>query len=494
MRSPLFIGIDIGTQGTKAVLCDDSGKLYADAFCPSQLLHGRDNSIYQSPEDIYSSVITVITALTQRIGPDADRITALAIDSQMAGIMGVDESYDPVTPYDSWLDGRCGKYAEQIKAEAEEDAVTTSGGQVINSHAAKILWWKNEEPQAYHKIKSFVQPNSYAAAKLCGLTARQAFTDYTFLHFNNFSDILSCGYNLPLLKYFGVDKDKLPSVLSPDAIIGEVSREAAGICGLPSGVKVIAGCGDTAASSLGAGINRKGLAYDVAGTASVFACCTDIYAPDISHKTLMFARSVCRDLFTPLAYIGGGGMCLEWFSRLCKQSLPELDRQAEAVSTPIYFVPHFSGRALPYDQSLSGAFFGISADTGDAELHRAIMEGIAFEYKGYLDILRRSGCLAEDTRIVGVGGGAKSSVFSQIKADVLMLPYFAPESVNSAPVACALLAGHAAGYISRPLEELFTVNMEGHRAYLPDSAKAEGYRIKCEKYFSALDHYKNIKL
>ena len=133
MRSPLFIGIDIGTQGTKAVLCDDSGKIYADAFCPSQLLYGKDNSISQSPEDIYSSVITVIKALTEQSGPDADRITALAIDSQMAGILGVDEAYEPVTPYDSWLDGRCGKYAQQIKAEAEEAAVTASGGQVINS-------------------------------------------------------------------------------------------------------------------------------------------------------------------------------------------------------------------------------------------------------------------------------------------------------------------------------------------------------------------------
>ena len=115
-------------------------------------------------------------------------------------------------------------------------------------------------------------PNGFVAGKLCGLKANEAFMDYTFLHFNSFSDNRRLCFNEKLLALFKVDKDKLPRIVSPEEVVGTVTREYAQKCGLPNGVKVIAGCGDTAASSLGAGITRAGLAYDVAGTASVFDC------------------------------------------------------------------------------------------------------------------------------------------------------------------------------------------------------------------------------
>ena len=282
----------------------------------------------------------------------------------------------------------------------------------------------------------------------------------------------------------------MPKIVSPETIVGTVCKEYSEKCGLPEGVKVIAGCGDTAASSLGAGITSVGLAYDVAGTASVFACCTDRFAPDTDNKTLLFSRSVCKDLFLPLSYISGGGLCLEWLSSLIGKSLKELDEsliENDTVNTPI-FIPHFSGRTFPLDNRVSGAFLGLNNQSNDVSMHKAVMESIAFEYKSYFDILCRSDCINAETTVIGVGGGAKSSVFSQIKADVLGINYATPKKADSAPVAMALLAAHATGCISKSIQEIFTPDKDA-TIYKPDLIKAEKYKTKAEKYLHLLNNY-----
>ena len=362
MPQPLLIGIDIGTQGTKTVLCDRTGRVLADAFEPSQLIRPGDGSVYEEPERLFGSVVRTVRAVTEQAGDAAQQIAALAMDAQMAGLLGIGADFEAVTPLDSWLDSRCAPYTEHIRREAEAACIRSSGGPVINAHAPKILWWKHERPEAYARIRKFVMPNGYIAGRLCGLKAEDAFMDYTFLHFNSFSDNPGGGFNEELLRLFGVAPEKLPRVVAPTAVVGQVTDEYADACGLPRGVKVAAGCGDTAASSLGAGITRPGVAYDVAGTASVFACATDRYAPDTAHKTILFARSVIEGLYIPLAYISGGGICLKWFAGLCGRSLRELDELA-AQEAPgcggITFIPHFSGRTCPLDNDVRGAILGL---------------------------------------------------------------------------------------------------------------------------------------
>lgn len=490
MTDALFIGIDIGTQGTKAMLCKTDGTVVAESFCPSKLIRPDAVTVYENPEDIFSSVIKVISELTSKFPNNAKNIVAMGMDAQMAGIMGIDKDFEASMPLDSWLDNRCYNYTKLLEEKAGETAIEKSGGQFINAHAPKILWWKNEHKDIYEKTEKFVQPNGFVAGKLCGLSSGDAFMDYTFLHFNIFSDNLNCCFNQELLNEFGVDINKMPKIVSPDTVIGIVTDEYAKKCGLPTGVKVIAGCGDTAASSLGAGITKKGLAYDVAGTASVFACCTDKFAPDTVHKTLLFSRSVLKDLYLPLSYISGGGLCLEWLSSVTGKKLKELDsavKDSENQDTPI-FIPHFSGRTFPIDNRVSGAFLGLNVQTDSALMHKAVMESIAFEYKSYFDILCNSNCIDSQTTVIGVGGGAKSSVFSQIKADVLGIDYKTPKKADSAPVSMALLSAYATGFISKSIPEIFTVD-EDSIIYKPNSNKTEQYKVKAEKYLHLLNNY-----
>ena len=484
MNQPLFIGIDIGTQGTKAVLCDRNGRVLADAFEASQLIRPGDGSVYEEPDRIFSSVLHTIGAVACRAGEAGGTVVAIGMDSQMAGILGVGPDFEAVTPLDSWLDIRCAPYTATIRQQAEEEAILSSGGPVIHAHASKILWWKGERPDTYARIAKFVMPNGYVAGKLCGLRADAAFMDYTFLHFNSFSDNAGRRFNEEMLRRFGVAPEKLPRVVSPQEVVGTVRDDYADACGLPRGVKVVAGCGDTAASSLGAGITRAGLAYDVAGTASVFACGTDRFAPDARHKTILFARSVIDGLYIPLAYISGGGICLEWFSRLCGKSLRELDALAEQEEPGcggITFIPHFSGRTCPLDNDVSGAFLGLRGSPSPGLLYRSILEAIAYEYKSYLAILQENGCIARPERIRGAGGGAKSAVFAQIKADVLGVDYQTLKNSDTAPLACALIAACGCGYADRPLAELGAALPEEGALTRADRAKA-AYAQGAERY------------
>ena len=236
---------------------------------------------------------------------------------------------------------------------------------------------------------------------------------------------------------------------------------------------------------------NKGLAYDVAGTASVFACSTDVFAPDTQNKTILFSRSVFKDLFLPLSYISGGGLCLKWFSEICKEPLKELDAEVNEdtdMETP-YFIPHFSGRTYPLDNNVTGAFLGLNANTDTASMYRSVLESIAFEYKSYFDILKKSGCLKGDTVIIGVGGGAKSSAFSKIKATVLGSKYIVPFSTDSATVAMARLSAKACEYIDGDLADIFKADETKAKVFVPNKELQPILCKKAQKYLDLLNGY-----
>ena len=312
-KTAYVIGIDIGTQGTKAGLFDASGVCYAEAYEASVLLHPAPGAVEQDPDALYASVLHTVREVLEKSGAAPGAVLALSVAGQMAGIQGIDREWNAVTPYDNWLDTRCEPYIREMKAEAEEEIIRSTGGPVTYAHGPKILWWKRQHPDVYQKIYRFVPLSAYVAGRLCGLKGDQAWFDYTHLHFTGFSDTKSYTWNPALLRTFGVDGARLGCIRSPYDVVGGLTKAAAEVCGLRAGTPITAGCGDSAASSLGAGITEPGILYDVAGTASIFSACTDFFAPDTENRTVLYAHSVIRDLWIPLAYISGGGLCLRWF-------------------------------------------------------------------------------------------------------------------------------------------------------------------------------------
>jgi xylulokinase len=294
-----------------------------------------------------------------------------------------------------------------------------------------------------------------------------------------------------------MDIEKLPQIVEPWRVVGEVSDQAAADFGLAPGTPIAAGAGDTAANALGAGIVKAGMLFDVAGTASVLAGCTGRYVADEKHRALLTMRSVIPGLWNPLAYIGGGGLALRWFRDQFYNTLHGLPQPAEgdlydemaaaaAQIAPgadgLVFSPHLGGRICPAAPAMRGAWIGFSWGHTQAHFFRAVLESVAFEYAFYLQILKAQlpDLALFETRVVG--GGARSAAWNQIKADVLGVPYQRLQRAEFGTWGSALIAGKAAGLFDDLAETAALHAQPAGEPTRPGSARREVYDRLIERY------------
>lgn len=494
MTEKHLIGVDIGTQGTKAVLYSQSGTCLANHFKPSKLLHPQAGAVEEDPEYQLNSVCETIHTCIRESGIDSKSVAAVALCGQMAGIIGLNRDGRHVTPYDSWLDTRCAAYIEKMKREAGDDILSKTGCFPSFNHGPKILWWQSEHNDIYRQIKAFVQPAGYAVMRLCGLGGEAAFIDKSYLHFSGFADNQNGIWDADLCRRFGVEIEKMPRIVDSHSIVGEITAAMASKCGLSPGTPVAAGCGDTVASFLACGATRPGICVDVSGTASVFAATTADFQPDQAEKTLGCGQAAIAGLWHPYAYINGGGMNLEWFRKEIANrgaapndaplSFKVLDSLAEASmpdTTDPVFIPHLGGRVSPSQPHLRGAWVGLEWEHTLGHLYRAVLEGVALEYGIYLHILKN---LYQDLKISEIritGGGEKSRIWNQIKADVLGVAVVQIEASEGAPMGLALLAGYAAG-IFKDLDNAARQWTKTGHTTTPDPRKNELYRERLIRY------------
>lgn len=453
----LVIGVDIGTQGTRAALHALDGALVAEADEPSQLHRPAPGVVEEDAERQYASVLHTIRACLEKAEVAPGRVAAVGIDGQMAGILGVGADGFAVTPYDSWLDTRCAPYIEVMQRRAGKAVLERTGNVPSINHGPKILWWRSERPDVWARIAGFVQPGGYAAMRLCGLAGRDAFVDDTYLHFSGFARNADRRWDEELCAEFEVDARKLPRIARPLEIVGQVTAEAARACGLLAGTPVAAGLGDTAASFLACGAVAPGICVDVAGTASVFAATTSAFAADVAAGIMGCGRSAVPGLWHPYAYINGGGLNLNWFAErvagpagtspgtladVAARLGAEIAGMEPRADDP-YFIPHMEGRVMPSTPHMRGAWFGVTRDHGLARLYRSLLEGVALEYALYRDAVRalHPGLALMELR--ATGGGARDAAWNALKADVLDLPTVPVQRGGGAPMGAALVAAAA---------------------------------------------------
>ena len=475
-----LIGVDLGTSATKAAIYDLGGQLITEANAEVPIYYPKPGVVEQENQDFYQSAAKTVSRCIRQSGIDPRQVSAIAFDSQMAGIGSVDEDFHPVTRFDSWLDMRCKPYIEFLNKNFGERIVQLTGCPPTCDHGSKILWWKEECPQDYARIAKFVTPAGYVAGVMAGLKADQAFMDYTFIHFSGYADAQRGAWSAELCDAVGVDIGKLPEIVEPWHVVGSIKARAADDFGLAEGTVIAAGAGDTAAGALGAGIVRPGMLFDTAGTASVLAGCTDRFVADAKNRALLTMRSVIPGLWNPLAYIAGGGLALRWFRDQFYNArrgeiqpadgdlYDQMTAAAEKIlpgADGLFFSPHLGGRICPADPDMRGAWVGFSWGHTQAHFFRAVLESVAFEYAFYLGIL---GELIPDLKLIearAVGGGARSPVWNQIKADVLGVPYQRLRRKEFGTWGSAMIAGKAVG-IYPDLAEIASA------ASLPDGAPA----------------------
>ena len=498
MKKKYLIGVDLGTSATKAALYQVDGKLISQASVEVPIYYPKPGVVEQESDDFYTSAAQTIRRCIASSNVEPKEIAAIAFDSQMAGVGLIGEDFTPVARFDSWLDMRCQPYIESMDSQAGDRITQLTGCPPTCDHGPKMLWWKNEHPDVYARTAKFVMPGTYVAGRLAGLQPDQAFIDHTYIHFSGFSDAQRAVWSNELCTRFGLDQSKLPRIIDPCDIIGEVLEAPAQEFGLAPGTVIAAGAGDTAANALGAGIVNPGMLFDVAGTAAVLAGCTANFVADTLNRALITMRSVIPGLWNPLAYIGGGGIALRWFRdqfyncshgeslAITDEDLyPHMISLAASVSPGsdgLFFSPHLGGRICPSSPAMRGAWLGVSWSHTQAHFTRAILESIAYEYAYYLKILRQS--LPElvllEARVVG--GGARSDVWNQIKADVLNVPYQRLKGSEFGAWGAAMIAGKAAGLIDDLAEHARRTAILNGSPFYPSRDNHEIYVPLIEKY------------
>jgi xylulokinase len=447
---PVFVGCDLGTMGTKAAVVDEDGRILGDHFEEVPLRSPAPGHVEQDLAEIEASAHRAIRAALGRSGRAAD-VGGIAFSGQMSGIGSIDDRYEPATHFDSWLDTRCEPQIVRMQ-EASDRVTRLSGCPPTYSHGPKILWWRDERPDDFARIARFVVPGAYVAGRLCGLSADDAFIDRTYVHFSNLADTAESRWSPELLDAFGVDDAKLPRIVGPVDLVGEVTPEGGERTGLPPGTPVAAGAGDQAAASLGAAVVEPGQAFDSAGTASVFAMCVGSFAPDLGLKTLLASHSVVEGVFIALAFINGGGLALRWFR---DEIVPELAGEPAAYATldawasktepgagGLLWYPHVQGGVLPPNPHARAAWVGLTSGHSRGHLFRAVLEGIAFEYARWAAVAP-----VELTEARVLGGGARSMLWNQIKADVLGIDWVPMVRQECGVLGDALIAAAATGHI-----------------------------------------------
>ena len=491
MQRTYLIGVDLGTSATKAALYRPDGKLVAEASAEVGLAYPAPGVVEQDQDEFYASAAATVSRIVSESGIDPRAVAAIGFDSQMAGLGTIDDDFRSATRFDSWLDMRCQPYIAAMARDHGDLVTRLTGCPPTCAHGAKMLWWQHERPDEYRRIAKFVVPAGYVAGRLAGIRGADAFMDHTFLHFSGCGDAERGEWSDDLCGRLGIDRDRLARVVEPWRIVGETNEARAAEFGLPPGVPVVAGAGDTAASALGAGIVRPGMVLDVAGTASVLAACTDSFIADVENRTLLVMRSIVPGLWHPLAYVGGGGLALGWFRDNFAENVPgeqgfgALAEEAAAIAPGaggLFFSPHLGGRICPADPERRGSWHGFSWGHGRAHFFRSILESIGFEYASYLAILESlvPGLDRVEARVVG--GGARSPVWNQIKADILALPYRPLARADIATWGVALVAGHAVGLVPNLADAAARASEPVTAAVAPRPEASAAYRPIIQRY------------
>ncbi len=485
-----FIGVDLGTSGIKAGIIDINGDVIESSYIEIDLISTAPGRMEQNPNDFYEKTLEIIKDVLQKSKIPPKDVYSIAIDGQMGGIIGIDSYFNPITGLDMGLDIRSEKYNDDIHKNYKKLLRTKTCGSPRNT--PKIMWWKKESPEVYKNILKFVTLNGFVGGKLAGIKGSEAYMDYTLLTFFGMEDFSKLNWSKELCELFDIDIEKLPRIVSPWDIIGELDKKAAQKCGLHQGIKIVAGSGDQPAGLLGAGMVEPGKIMDVSGSSVLLFMAVDKFIPDISNGTIMYMPSILPDISYAFTYINGGGICLKWFKdeflleydlslyKNNKNVFDIIEEQIEDIppgAGGLIFVPYFGGRQCSYDRNIKGAWIGLNWGHKKEHLYRAILESIAYDFNMSLSYMKELFPEFNIKRLMVMGGGANSRVWNQIKSNVMGVGYGRIGGYQFALRGSGIVAGFGVGAIEDIKKTILNKNIEKNiTEYIPDKEITEIYR------------------
>ena len=491
---PHLLGIDVGTTNTKAVLCDVEGRLVGQAAAPTPSTPGVPGQATSDPESVFATVLQVLRDTVAQC-PTAE-VVGIGVSSMAEAGVPLDSHDAPVYPIIAWYDNRTLPYRAWWAERLDDDALyAVTGLQPGHIYSLnKILWLRDHEPAAYARLARWLSVSDYVAYRLSGEQAMSYSQASRTLAF----DVRSLRWSVPLLHLAAVAQGIFPTAVPSGQTLGPLRPEVARACGLKPGAIVAAGGHDHLCAALACGATKPGVVLDSIGTteAVLSALAEPRTGPDVRRLGLHCGVHVVPRAYYIIGGLLGIGPMQRWLVDAflgmepgdeAYVRLAELAATSPAGAQGLLFLPFLAGGGAPQiDPSASGGWLGLRLHHTRADLVRAALEGAAMELHRLLDCFA---AVADAEGLVAalraVGGGSRSSLGLQLRADVTGRMVETPAESERAAMGGALLGGLGAG-VYTSAEEAAARAYRTDRTYQPHPERRQLYAERYRQYLNAL--------
>ncbi len=443
-----ILTLDIGTTSVKTSLYSCELKLLS-CITTEYALDSYGSRVEVPIERYLYAIESSIAKLKGR-----ETIAAIGITTQGETLIPVSLDGTPLSKAIVWLDNRAGSQAEKLKKLLSENLFYETTGLPEIGDAlplAKLLWFLEEMPELYEKSHKFLLLEDYIIFWLTG----RFVTEKSLQTSTGWFDIRKDTYWPTALAAAGIEKDRLPELLECGQPVGMLLTERAVQLDLPPTALIITGAMDQTAAALAAGGVQQGIITETTGTALVMAACTENPFFSSDKRITIYRHAIAgKYLYLPIS--NTAGMSLKWFGKEFCNDFAENERYEKmdllAASVPcgcqgLLFLPYLSGSVDPdFLPSATGVFYGATLSSTRAHFIRAIMEGIAYQTADFLDLLASLGYKSHT--IFSLGGGAGSSLWMQMKADICERSFLVPKCAQASSTGAALLAAQGAKLVA----------------------------------------------
>jgi xylulokinase len=490
-----FLGIDVGTGGTRALVIDAEGRIVASATEEHQPFTSPQTGwAEQDPNDWWRASCVAIRRVLQQGKLGRDQIECVGFSGQMHGAVLLDDQSRVVRPALIWCDVRTEKQSREITSLIGADRLIqlTSNPALTNFTLTKCLWVRENEPDNWKKVRSIMLPKDYVRMKMTGEVA----TDVADASGTLLLDVANRRWSKEMLEMAGIDASLLPRLYESPDICGQLSTAGAEATGLRVGTPVVAGAGDQAAGAMGMGVVTVGAVSATIGTSGVVLAATDSPARDPGGRLHTFCHAV-PGRWLVMGVTQAAGLSLRWFrdqfgvNKDCKDRQVESYEQltGEAATAPagcdgLLFTPYLMGERTPHlDAAARGMLVGLTASHTRAHVIRAILEGVAYSLRDTLTIFQEIRVPITTIRLGG--GGARSSLWRQIQADVYGREVETVEAEEGAAFGAAILAGVGAkawASVDAACAAVVRVNCRLHPRPQDAAVMEKAYAAYCRMY------------
>ena len=445
MDRDLLLGIDVGTGGCKALLVDTEGNVVADAMTAYPLSTPKPLWSEQDPEHWWQATIASIKGVLGEANAESGRVAGVGLTGQMHGLVLLDDAGRVLRPAILWNDQRCAAECDEIhKRLGRETVIARTGKPALAGFTApKILWVRAHEPEVFSAATAMLLPKDFVRYRLTG----RKLSDVADASGTSLLDVGARRWSDEIVDTLDIPRAWLPEITESPVASSVLDAGGAAASGLLEGTPVVAGAGDQAAEAIGCGIVDDGAVSVTIGTSGVVFAATKGMTPDPAGLLHAYCHAA-PGLWHVMGVMLSAGGSLRWY-RDTIGGEPYDKLTADAATVPagcegLLFLPYLTGERTPHADPLArGAFVGLTLRHDKPHLTRAVLEGVTFGLKDSLELVRELGVDVSRVRISG--GGARSTMWRQLMADIFDLEVVTVNVTQGAAFGAALLAGAGTG-------------------------------------------------